>query len=265
MLEINKIYNENCLDTMSRMTDNIIDLTVSSPPYDNLRDYKGYSFPFEKIVKELYRISKVGATVVWVVGDAIVEGSETGTSFKQALYFKECGFNLHDTMIYQKTSSSLPDKTRYSQVFEYMFIFTKGKIKTFNPIIDKPNKQAGSTNPTKKRKTNGQMVKTQKYYTIPLMGKRTNIWTYEVGYNKGTKDKSVFQHPATFPEKLAEDCVKSWSNKEDLILDPFIGSGTTSVACKKLNRNYIGIEISKDYCEIARNRTKKIVTLRSWL
>ena len=102
-MEINKIYNENCLDTMARMPDRFVDLTVTSPPYDGLRDYKGYSFPFEKIAKELFRVTKDGGVVVWVVGDATIKGSETGTSFKQALYFKEIGFNVHDTMIYQKS------------------------------------------------------------------------------------------------------------------------------------------------------------------
>lgn len=254
MLEINTIYNEDCLETMKKMKDNFIDLTITSPPYDDLRSYNGYSFDFENIAKQLFRITKQGRTLVWVVGDKIKNRSESGTSFKQALYFKEIGFNLHDTMIYQKTSSSLPDKTRYSQVFEYMFIFTKGNLEIFNPIIDKINKQAGSKNPTKKRTTKGEMIKTTKYYTIPPIGKRTNIWSYEVGYNKGTKDKYVFEHPATFPEKLAEDHILSWSNVGDLIYDPFAGSGTTLKMAKLNGRNFIGSEMSNEYCDIIRKR-----------
>lgn len=138
-MQINKVYNENCLDTMSRMPDNFINLTVTSPPYDNLRDYKGYSFDFEPIADDLFRVTKQGGVVVWIVNDATVNGSETGTSFKQALYFKEIGFNLHDTMIYLKPNFSAVGalKTRYAPVFEYMFVLCKGKLKTFNPIKDK--------------------------------------------------------------------------------------------------------------------------------
>lgn len=247
----------DCLEGMKQLEDNSVDLVVTSPPYDNLRDYKGYSFDFESIAKELYRIIKVGGVIVWIVGDAIINNSESGTSFRQALHFMKIGFNLHDTMIYEKTSSSLPDPIRYSQVFEYMFVFSKGKPKTFNAIIDKLNRQAGSSNPTKKRKTNGEMVKTQKYYTIPPLGKRINIWTYEVGYNKGSKDKITFNHPATFPEALARDHVLSWSNKGDLILDPFTGSGTTLKMAKQLNRKFIGFEISQDYIDIANKRLEQ--------
>ena len=144
-MEINKIYNENCLDTMARMEDNFIYLTVTSPPYYNLRTYKGYSFDFESIAKELYRITKQGGVVVWVVGDATIKGSESLTSFKQALFFKKCGFNLHDTMIYKKKSCYAhdPRNKRYKAYFEYMFVFSKGKPNTYNEIKDVPNKHAG--------------------------------------------------------------------------------------------------------------------------
>ena len=155
MIELNKIYNEDCLITMAKMPDNYIDLTVTSPPYDNLRNYNGYSFDFQSIAKELYRVTKSGGVVVWIVADATINGSETGTSFKQALYFKEIGFNLHDTMIWNKANFTAVGslKTRYASVFEYMFILTKGKIKTFNPIKDRLNKSA-------KRKRSGGVRQT---------------------------------------------------------------------------------------------------------
>ena len=248
----------DCLVEMKKIPDKSIDMILTSPPYDNLRTYNGSldwgEHIWKPVIQELFRIIKDGGVVVWVVGDATIKGGETGTSFKQALYFKEVGFNLHDTVIYQKTSSSLPDKTRYSQIFEYMFVFSKGKISTFNPIIDKPNKQAGSVNPTKKRNPDGTVCKTEKRYTIPPIGKRLNIWIYEVGYNKGTKDKFVFQHPATFPEKLAHDHIISWSNEGDTILDPFAGSGTVGKMAKQLNRNYILIEKEPEYVEIIKKR-----------
>ena len=136
-MEINKIY---CADNVIFMKENIpsnfIDLTVTSPPYDNLRAYNGYSWDFESVAQELYRITKDGGVVVWVVGDATIKGSETGTSFKQALYFKEIGFKLHDTMIYQSDKPPLTHN-RYEQKFEYMFVFSKGRPKTFNPIMEK--------------------------------------------------------------------------------------------------------------------------------
>lgn len=248
-METNKIYNENCLDTMARMPDNFVDLTVTSPPYDNLRDYKGYSFDFESIAKELYRITKEGGVVVWVVGDETQDGSESGTSFRQALYFKETGFNLHDTMIYSKNGFRFPFPNRYHQVFEYMFIFSKGKPKTFNPIKDKPNKHIDYSERMKREKDGSKTFR--KAFMAEEFGKRYNIWQYAIGGDKGV------DHPATFPEKLAEDHILSWSNEGDLVYDPFMGSGTTAKMAMNNKRNYIGSEISKEYCDIAENRLSK--------
>jgi DNA modification methylase len=242
-METNKIYNENCLDTMAKMPDNFIDLTVTSPPYDNLRDYKGYSFPFEEIAKELYRVTKQGGVLVWVVGDATKNGSETGTSFRQALYFMECGFKLHDTMIYEKNSSTYPssiNSTRYSQIFEYMFVFSKGKPKYVSLICDKPNKWAGF------KDFSGKLKK-----EVPEFSPRTNIFKYVTSFNDKTS------HPAVFPEQLAQDHILSWSNENDIVYDPFMGSGTTAKMSILNNRNWIGSEISSEYCNIIEERIKK--------
>lgn len=247
-MEINKIYNENCLDTMARMPDGFIDLTVTSPPYDNLRDYKGYSFDFEKIAKELFRVTKDGGIVVWVVGDATIKGSETGTSFKQALYFKEIGFNLHDTMIYLKPNFSAVGalKTRYAPVFEYMFILTKGSIKTFNPIKDRQCKTAGEAKSGTIRQKDGTTKrKSNEGWIQPKYGQRYNVWSISPQSNG---------HPAPFPEKLANDHIISWSNEGDLVYDPFMGSGTTAKMAIINKRNWIGSEISEEYCEIAEKR-----------
>ena len=256
-MEINKIYNENCLDTMAKMPDNFIDLTVTSPPYDGLRTYNGYSFPFKDIAKELYRVTKQGGVVVWVVGDATVNGSETGTSFKQALYFKEIGFNLHDTMIYQKISY-MPNKKakRYDSLFEYMFIFSKCQPKTFNEIIE--NRTNIEKSVCKKdimiRQKDGTFKKSERI-NKGLVKKMGNVWTY-LNNSNSTKDKIAFEHPAIFPEQLANDHIISWSNENDLVYDPFMGSGTTAKMAMLNNRNYIGSEISKEYCEIAKQRLK---------
>ncbi len=249
-MEVNKIYNENCLDTMAKMPDNFIDLTVTSPPYDNLRDYKGYSFPFEEIAKELYRVTKQGGVVVWIVADATIKGSETGTSFRQALYFMDCGFRLHDTMIYQKVNP-VPNEVgfRYQAAFEYMFVFTRGKPKSFNPLMV-PCAMYGKAKPKRDGRQFRQVDGTMKAshglkYNKPEKF-RHNIWQYALS--------GAHAHPATFPEALARDHIISWSNEGDTVFDPFMGSGTTAKMAILNNRNWIGSEISKEYCEIAEKR-----------
>lgn len=257
-MEINKIYCESNLETMAKMPDNFIDLTVTSPPYDGLRTYNGYSFPFEDIAKELYRVTKQGGVVVWVVGDATVNGSETGTSFKQALYFKEIGFNLHDTMIYQKISY-MPNKKakRYDSLFEYMFIFSKCQPKTFNEIIE--NRTNIEKSVCKKdimiRQKDGTFKKSERI-NKGLVKKMGNVWTY-LNNSNSTKDKIAFEHPAIFPEQLANDHIISWSNAGDLIYDCFMGSGTVAKMSILNNRNWIGSEISNEYCNIIEERIKK--------
>jgi DNA modification methylase len=249
-MEVNKIYNENCIETMARMPDGFVDLTVTSPPYDGLRTYNGYSFPFKDIAKELFRVTKDGGVVVWVVGDATIKGSETGTSFKQALYFMECGFRLHDTMIYAKNSHMPLTHNRYEQAWEYMFVFSKGKPNTFNPImIDCLT--AGT-----KRNRGGSKARESSYAErlreakteVNLQKQHPNVFYYDVG--KGDRTK----HNAPFPEALANDHIISWSNEGNLVYDPFLGSGTTAKMAMLNKRNYIGSEISKEYCEIAEKR-----------
>jgi len=250
-MEINKIYNENCLDTMAKMPDNFIDLTVTSPPYDGLRTYNGYSFDFESISKELYRTTKEGGVVVWVVGDSTKKGSESLTSFKQAIYFKEIGFNVHDTMIYKKKNPIPLTHNRYEQCFEYMFVFSKGKPKTFNPIkeeciyAEKDMVKSRTFYQTKDSKTSigNKNKKISKFKIIQ------NIFEYSLF---GGKKK--FNHPAKFPEQLASDHIISWSNENDIVYDCFMGSGTTAKMAKVNNRNYIGSEISEEYCDIITER-----------
>lgn len=252
-MQINEIYNENCLDTMKRMPDNFIDLTVTSPPYDNLRTYKGFVFPFEDIAKELFRVTKVGGVVVWVVGDATINGSETGTSFKQALFFMECGFRLQDTMIYSKGGQGATGSNfAYWQDFEYMFVLSKGKKSTFNPIEDRRNKTPARIKEEVQghRFSNGD-TKPKRIIVRKEFGRRMNIWTF---HESGTRT----EHPAVFPEKLANDHIISWSNEGDLVFDPFMGSGTTAKMAILNKRNYIGSEISSEYCEIIKKRLEQI-------
>jgi DNA modification methylase len=250
-MEINKIYNENCLETMAKMPDNFIDLTVTSPPYDDLRTYNGFEFDWQKVIKELYRTTKDGGVAVWIVGDATIKSSETGTSFKQALFAMECGFNLHDTMIWNKGGFTAVGalKTRYAQVFEYMFVFVKGKLKTFNPLKDRLNKKQTGTFLKNKRLADGSMGEVGKYGNRNKYGQRFNIWEL------ANTDRS--EHPAVFPEKLIADHIISWSNEGDLVYDPFMGSGTTAKMAILNNRKYIGSEISEDYIKIIETRIKE--------
>jgi len=254
-MEINKIYNENCIDTMARMPDGFVDLTVTSPPYDNLRTYNGYSFDFEAVAKELYRVTKQGGVVVWVVGDATIKGSETGTSFKQALFFKEIGFNLHDTMIYEKTGCAMPSPNRYLSNFEYMFVFSKGKIKTYNLIKDRKNRFPERWGKGRKVRNKDGTFSYRDNYKAEEYGRRFAIWKYNNGgQGYGCSDNLGQLHPATFPEQLANDHIISWSNEGDLVYDPFMGSGTTAKMSILNNRNWIGSEISEEYCKIIERR-----------
>jgi DNA modification methylase len=256
---INKVINGDSSKVMKKIPSNSIDLTVTSPPYDNIRDYNGYNFSdisSNIIISELFRITKPGGVVVWIIGDTTINGSETCTSFKQALKFIEVGFKLHDTMIYEKNTSAFPAKrtgNRYTQIFEYMFVFCKGKIKTANLICDKPNKWAGYTNWGKNttRLKSGELIETSDIKPVPEFSPRNNIWHYNVGKGFNSSDKESHKHPAIFPEKLAEDHILSWSNEGEIIFDPFSGSGTTCKMAKKNNRKFIGIEISEDYCKLS--------------
>lgn len=253
-----KLLHGDCLDVMKTFDSECIDLTVTSPPYDNLRTYNGYVFDFENTAKELYRLTKLGGVVVWVVGDSTVNGSETGTSFKQALYFKEIGFNLHDTMIYQKGSFPpiFPKTKRYQGCFEYMFIFSKGSPKTFNGIQRDKSPSSIYERKTKSsfRNKDGSFTYNEKINTSNTKTIELNVWKIDCGYMKSTKDKEAYQHSAIFPEKLAYNHIISWSNENDVIFDPFLGSGTTGKVAKQLNRNFIGIEVSKEYFDLATSR-----------
>lgn len=235
----------DCLERMREIPDGSVDLTVTSPPYDNLRTYNGYSFDFEGIAKELYRVTAQGGVVVWVVGDATIKGSETGTSFRQALYFKDIGFNLHDTMIYRKPGTgACGSRLAYWQAFEYMFVLSKGRPKTINLLCDRPNSKFGSkTTNTQGRIAASGAVKDARYRLTPEFSIRQNVWDVQ----PGNRAEDRTGHPAVFPEALARDHIASWSQIGDTVLDPFLGSGTTGKTAVLAERRFIGIETSEQY------------------
>jgi DNA modification methylase len=256
-----KLFHGDCLEVMGLIQDGFIDLTVTSPPYDNLRTYNGNNdqwgeHVWKKALSELFRVTKKGGVVVWVVGDATIKGSETGTSFKQALWAMECGFNLHDTMIWNKGKFSAVGalKVRYAPVFEYMFVFSKGSPKHFSPIKDRVNKTAGQRVSGNIRQKDGSMVPKSTIGKITAKyGQRFNIW-------EQCPQQGINSHPAPFPEQLAYDHVISWSNEGDTVFDPFMGSGTTGEMAKALNRKFIGIEMDETYFNIAKERINPTLT-----
>ena len=260
---LGKIINDDCIKFMKKLPNSCIDLTVTSPPYDDLRDYENklvwnYTI-FKKVARELYRVTKNGGVVVWVIGDKTDKGNKSLTSFKHALYFQEIGFNIYDVIIYEKSGSGPPHPQRYFNSFEYMLVMSKGKPKTVNLLQDKKNSCAGMS-------TFGDITRREKNGTLTNKGKkiineygiRTNIWKYNNGKGFSSKDKIAYEHPAIFPEKLVEDHIKSWSNEGDIVFDPFGGSGTTAKASIKLDRQWIYVEKVKKYCDVAKRRIENM-------
>ena len=259
-MEINKIYNEDCIAALDRMPDNFVDLIVTSPPYDNLRTYEaGQYFSFDHVAIQMLRVLKDGGICVWVVGDSRTEWNKSLTSFKQAVAFQMLGFKVPDVIIYQK-DAGVPLTNWYSGQYEFMLILLKGKKpKTINLLKEK-SAHAGKRYGGRRRNKSGGWNE-RPGNPVPEYIPRSNIWKYNTGFRKSTKDKIAHKHPATFPEKLASDCILSWSNEGDLVYDPFMGSGTTAKMARYHNRNYIGSEISAEYCRVAEERLKQKVLL----
>lgn len=255
MKKLNRFIVADAVDYMKRyMMADVVDLTVTSPPYENLRNYNGYHFDAESMLAQLYRVTKPGGVVVWVIGDKINSGRSLN-SFEHAFIARECGFTIHDVMIFQKRNTPFMRSNAYTNCFEFMHIFTKGKPKTFHPI-QVPTVRNGIemvvSNKGPDAINNKVPVELKKQKT------KTNIWQYAVGFGGTTKDKIAFQHPAVFPEALARDHILSWSNPNDFIFDPMCGSGTTCKMASMFGRKWLGIDMSEEYVGIAQVRMKEI-------
>lgn len=261
-MELNKIYNDDNVKILKTFPDNCIDMVITSPPYEDIRDYESYVFNFPELAHELARTLKNGGVIAWNVDDKTVEFCESLNSFKQAIYFVEqCNLKLLDTMIYNKINY-LPRQLaikRYQPAFEYVFIFTKNKPKTFNPIVDVEIVGNVDRKTHNRRQKDGSIKVREIKYEKKKYRARGNVWNYNTGYMLSTKDKIAFQHPAIMHEQLVEDLMISWTNENDIVLDPFMGSGTTGKVAVKNNRNYVGIEISEKYCNIANERIANVM------
>lgn len=280
---INSIVLGSNVDTLKKFPENCIDLTVTSPPYDGIRNYNNkldtekeligsYSFPFEELAQQLFRVTKLGGVVVWNVNDQTVEGkdggtTETGNSFRMALYFQSIGFNIHDTMIYKKPGVRFPDKTRYHQTMEYMFVLSKGKPKSINFINDienksyNPHKNQWAKDRNKRNKDDGYENCDTFTFAVGEFGRRHNVWTINPEQSTGRNIEEFNWHPAVFPSSLAHDHIISWSKEGDVVLDPFSGSGTTAIQAKITKRNYIGLELNEEYVTKSRKIIENYSTL----
>lgn len=249
-----EIYHGDCREILPSLPK--VDLVVTSPPYGSVRDYVRYEgVDTLAVLAELACMLIEGGVIVWNTADQVTEGSETGQSFREALHVMSQGLRLHDTMIYCREGVNFPDANRYHPAFEYMFVFSKGAPRCFNGIRDRKNKWGGTTVHGTQRERDGRMtVPSQNGSLIPDIGLRLNWWILKPASTEPTLD-----HPARMPISMAQAHVQSWCNAGDLVLDPFMGSGTTLRAAKDLGRKAIGIEICEAYCEIAANRLRQEV------
>ena len=254
-IKLNNVYHSDCAELMKAMEENFVDLTVTSPPYDELRNYNGYHLDLENIAKNLFRVTKKGGVLVWVVGDKVKNGDRSLTSFKQAILFQSVGFNVHDIMIYKKKNTPFMRSNAYTNCFEFMFVLSKGSPRAFNPLKTKTVRQGQEMLPFNK-KADGINKKT--LGELKPEKTKTNIWEYAVGLGGSTSDRIAFKHPAIFPEKLAEDHILSWTNEGDVVFDPMCGSGTTCKMALKNKRSYIGCDISREYVELTKKRLETL-------
>lgn len=253
------IINDDCVRYLDTLEDECLKFVITSPPYDDIRRYQGYSFDFESVASALARVLRPGGVIIWNVADATRNGSETGTSMRQALRFMELGLRLHDTMIYEKRNPMPTSRTarRYHQAWEYVFCLSKGTPETFNPIMV-PTKHGHARANMRHRGRNGNTGynKTKRNSHTKVR----NIFTYTIGGGHTTADREAHGHPALMPERMAEDQILTWTNPGDTVFDPFNGAGTSGKMAVKNHRNYIGTEVSREYCDLSRLRIGRILT-----
>jgi site-specific DNA-methyltransferase (adenine-specific) len=257
-LPLNKIICGDAVEELKKIPNNSIDILVTSPPYDGIRKYNGFNYDLHATGKEIYRVLKDGGVAIMVIQDQTKNFGKTLTSFRTIVdWVDNIGFKLFETVIYRKYGAEGAWwNKRFRVDHEYMPIFLKGeRPQYFNKDPLKiPSKHGGKTmTGGGTRLTNGIRIPTRAI-TINPMKCRGTIWEYMTA-GDGTRLKH--KHPATFPDKLPYDFIQCFCPPNGVVLDPFIGSGTTALAAIELDRNYIGIDISKEYCDLARRRIKE--------
>lgn len=254
MINVEGIHEGECSKVMSGWPADCIDMVLTSPPYADLLNYRGFKFDLAAIARQLFRVLKDGGVMVWVIGDKTVDYSRQMIPYTHAFGLRDAGFCIYDVMIYSKPAGRYMNRYRYPNVYEHMIVASKGKPKTFNPIMVKTKKPGDSRNTTILHR-DADNNRTLGYRTTAEERPHDNIWKYSPGF--GAVDRYAFEHPAVFPEKLARDQIISWSNPNDIVLDPMCGSGTTLKMARVYGRRYAGIDVAPEYLEIVRRRLRE--------
>ena len=241
----NSIVLGDCVEGMRSLPPDLVPCTVASPPYGALRHYHGnHQFDFEAAAAELWRITRPGGVVCWVVREEVVDGSESGEASEQRLFFRDLGFRLHQTIVMERYGSRARSPGRYGESLEYAFILAKGKPATVRLLRDRRNKTAGKLVTATHRYPDGS-YRVQRY-EVDEWGYRKAVWYFAQGMHVAT-DPVARLHQAPMPEAMAEDLILSYSREGDLIFDPFAGVATTAKMALLNHRNYFGYEINAIY------------------
>ena len=256
----NVIHTGNCTDILSQYPDDFFDLTIFSPPYDDIRNYHGYTLDMNSLGNELFRTTKEGGIVIMITQDQTKNFKKSLTSFRTIIdWCDNIGWKLFECVIYKKDGRpGVFWEKRFRVDHEYIPIFFKGdKPKYFNKdSVKVPCKYKGRILNSFLERVGDKSVRSKKQMIVPDTKCRGTIWFFNRDLNLNLKRK----HPAVFPDQLPYDFIQVFTEKGDIVLDPMIGSGTTAVMAKLLERNYVGIDISKEYCDIAKERVKTLET-----
>jgi hypothetical protein len=258
----NAILLGDALEILSRIPAGSIPLTLFSPPYDGIRDYgKNWSLDYKTLGRLLFGATCDGGVCAVVIGDGTKDFAKSLTTFRWAVdWVDNTGWRLFECCIYSRHGNPGAWWTQRFRVdHEYILIFFKGdRLRCFDKTaLMIPSKHAGKVYSGTDRLTNGGFKKIEPKAVNDLKCRGT-IWGYATSNSEGNRTK--LEHPATFPDRLADDLIHCFSKPGDLVFDPMCGSGTTCVMAAKAKRDYLGIEINPEYHSIAMKRIQAEVT-----
>ena len=262
-IQVNKIICEDNITYLKTLPDECIDFVITSPPYDALRDYNGYKLDLHGLGVELLRVLKDGGICVMVIQDSTRDFAKSLTSFRTIVdWCDNIGFRLFECNIYNRQGTEGAWwKKRFRVDHEYMPIFLKGKRPQYfdKENIKIPSKHGGKIMTGANIRTKNGQTGSRKVKINPTKCPGT-VMTF--GNTCGGESKLKSKHPAVFPNMLAYDMIECFCPEDGTVLDPFNGSGTTTLAAKCLGRNYIGIDVSEEYNKIARERLETEIIYR---